>query len=280
MKYKFVADASVDVPQEFLDKYDIEIVPIEVGFGDEIFPEGMEKREFFTRLRTSTVLPKTAMPNAYRFEQIYKDVANKPDVFVMTLVISMEMSPTKLQAQMAAENLGMKNVFIEETQVTTVAQGALICDLCRYVDAHPKASPEELIREFYRLRKKVRLFAVVGDLKYLKQSGRLTGASAVIGTMLNVRPIVGIVDGKVVNVAKMIGSNKAELYIKEKLANMDTSLPIYTAHSDAPELMEKLIERCKDMFGEGQELIKDEIGYVVGTHAGPNCYGFVYYEKD
>lgn len=280
MKYKFVADASVDVPKEFLEKYDISIVPIEVGFGDEIYPEGMETKEFFERVRKSDVLPKTAMPNAYRFEQIYKDVANKNDVFVMTLVISMEMSPTKLQAQMAAENLGMKNVFIEETQVTTCAQGALICDLCRYIDANPKVTPEELIREFYRLRKKVRLFAVVGDLKYLKQSGRLTGATAVIASMLNVRPIVGIVDGKVVNVAKVVGTIKAENYIKDKLKNMDTSLPIYTAHSDAPHLMEQLVERCKDAFGPNQELIKNEIGYVVGTHAGPNCYGFVYYEKD
>ena len=280
MKYKFVADASVDVPKEFLEKYDIEIVPIELNFGDEIYPEGMSTRDFYARLRTSNVPAKTAMPNAYKFEEIYKNVANKNDVFVMTIVISMEMSATKLQAQMAAENLGMKNVFIEESQVTTGAQGALICDLCRYIDNNPKVTPEELIREFYRLRKKVRLYAVIGDLKYLKQSGRLTGASAVIGSMLNVRPIVSIVDGKVVNVAKIVGSNKAELYIKDKLKNMDTSLPIYTAHSDAPQLMEKLIERCKDTFGEGQELIKNEIGYVVGTHAGPNCYGFVYYEKD
>jgi len=127
MKYVFVYDAAGDVPKEFMDKYDIHKVPIEVNFGDEFYPEGMSNKDFYEKLRTSEILPKTAMPNAYRFEQVYKDYANKPDVFVMTLLISFELSPTKMQAQMAAESLNMKNVFYEECQTTTIAQGALIC---------------------------------------------------------------------------------------------------------------------------------------------------------
>lgn len=278
MKYKFVADASVDVPKEFLEKYDIHIIPIEVDFGEEAYPEGMATKDFYHKLKTSDVLPKTAMPNAYKFEEYYKDFANKEDLFVMTLVISIEMSPTKLQAQMAADNLGMKNVFIEECQCTTVAQGALICDLCRYIDKHPNAQPQEVIDEFYRLRSKVRLFAVVNDLKYLKHSGRLSGAGAIVGSMLKVKPIVGIVDGKVVNVAKIMGSPKAEQYLKEKLANRDRTLPIYTAHSDDEESMNRLVERSNDII-DNDEVIYNEIGYVVGSHVGPKCYGFVYYEK-
>lgn len=279
MHYKFVADASVDVPKEFMEKYDIEIVPIEVRFGDEIFPEGMETKEFYRRLRAGE-MAKTSMPNAYRFEEVFKKVVNKPDVFVITTLISMEMSATKLQAQMAAENLGMKNVFIEETQVTTGAHGALICDMCRYIDAHPNAVPEEVIREFYRLRKKIRLVAIVGDLKYLRASGRISSTSAVIGNILNIHPIISLVDGKVVNIAKIVGTAKAEMFIKNQLKNMDTSLPIYTASSDADALVDGLVERCKDAFGKDQPLIRCEIGYVVGTHAGPNCYGFAFYEKD
>ncbi len=277
MKYKFVADASVDVPKEFLEKYDIEIVPIEVNFGEERYLEGMPTREFYQKVNESKIIPKTAMPNAYKFEQIYKDVANKPNLFVMTLVISMEMSPTKLQAQMAAENLGMKNVFIEECACTTVAQGALICQLCRYIDAHPNVTPEELIKEFYRLRDKVRLFAVVDDLKYLKASGRLSSTGAIVGSMLKVKPIVGIVDGKVVNVAKVMGVVKAEQYLKDKLKTRDRSLPIYTAHSDYEEAMLRLVEKSNDVI-DGDEVIYCEIGYVVGSHVGPKCYGFVYFE--
>ncbi len=279
MKYKFVADASVDVPKEFLERYDIHIIPIEVNFGEEFFPEGMPTRDFYKKLANSPVIPKTAMPNAYKFEQFYKNFANQDDVFVMTLVISMEMSPTKLQAQMAADNLEMKNVFIEECACTTVAQGALICDLCRYIDKHPDITPQGLIEEFYRLRSKVRLFAVVDDLKYLKHSGRLSSTGAVVGSMLKVKPIVSIVDGKVVNVAKIMGVPKAEQFLKDKLLNRDRNLPIYTAHSDYEEAMKRLIEKSKDVI-DGDEVIFNEIGYVVGSHVGPKCYGFVYYEKN
>ena len=113
MKFKIVADASCDIPEEYLEKYDISIIPIEVAFGEEIYPEGLSKKEFYNKIENTNLIPKTAMPNAYKFEQFYKDYANKEDVFVFTIVISMEMSQTKIQAQMAADSLGMKNVFIE-----------------------------------------------------------------------------------------------------------------------------------------------------------------------
>lgn len=280
MKYVFVYDAAGDVPKEFMDKYDIHKVPIEVNFGDEFYPEGMSNKDFYEKLRTSEILPKTAMPNAYRFEQVYKDYANKTDVFVMTLLISFELSPTKMQAQMAAESLNMKNVFYEECQTTTIAQGALICELCRYIDAHPDVKPQELIDEFYRLRKKVKIYAIINDLKYLKNSGRLSSTGAIIGGMLNIKPLVSVVDGKVVVVAKAVGTPKAEKFLLDKLANIDKNHLLYPAHSDFPEAGQKLAEKAKAVLGEDTEILVSEIGYVIGTHVGAKCYGYVYFEKD
>lgn len=280
MKYVFVADASIDVPQIYLDKYDIHIIPIEVNFGEERFPQGMATREFYKRLQESEVIPKTAMPNAYKFEQFYKAYVNNEDYFVVTLLISMEMSPTKLQAQMAAENLGMKNVFIEECCTTTIAQGAILGELARFCERTPNVKPDEVIKEFYRLRSKVRLYAVINDLKYLKNSGRLSSTGAIVGSMLKVKPVVSVVDGKVVNVGKVMGSAKAIAYLKEKMVNMDKSLPYYPAHTDNLEEIELVTKKCSDIFGENQEKIPCEIGYVVGTHVGPKVYGFVFFEAE
>ncbi len=277
MKFKIVADASCDIPEEYLEKYDISIIPIEVSFGDEIYPEGLSKKDFYDKIENTALIPKTAMPNAYKFEQFYKDYANKDDVFVFTIVISMEMSQTKIQAQHAAEALNMKNVFIEESGATTVAQGAIICELCKFMEH--EQSIDKIIKEFYRLKSKCKLYAVINDLKYLKNSGRLSSSSAVIGSMLNVKPIVSIVDGKVVNVKKCMGANQADQFMFSQIKQVDPQHDFYYIHSDNLPALDKLKEKYNSRLQKNQKITTSEIGCVVGSHVGPRCYGFVYFEK-
>ncbi len=278
MKFKIVADASCDIPKEFMDKYDITIIPIEVMFGEELYPEGLETREFYNKMQSSQLIPKTAMPNAYKFENFYRPFVNQEDVFVITIVISMEMSTTKVQAQMAADNLGMKNVFIEESASTTLGQGAIIIELCKFIEKEQDI--EKIKEEFYRLRKNIHVYAIINDLKYLKASGRLSGASAFVGSMLSVKPIVSIAQGKVMNIAKCMGQAKAEAYLLSKLENMDYNHPLYIVHSDTLENAERLKSKFVPMLPQNQEIIIGEIGCVVGSHVGAKCYGFGYFTKD
>ena len=278
MKFKIVADASCDIPKEYMEKYDITIIPIEVMFGEDIYPEGLETKEFYKKIEETGLIPKTAMPNAYKFANFYKDYVNKEDVFVITIVISMELSQTKLQAQMAADNLGMKNVFIEESGSTTVGQGAIIGELCRFIDKCQDI--EKIKEEFYRLKNNIHIYAVIDDLKYLKQSGRLSSTSAFVGNILGVKPIIAIKDGKVMTIAKCKGAQKAENFILDKIENMDTNHPFYVVHSDMPAGAERLEEKAKQRIGENQEVIAAQIGCVVGSHVGPTCYGFGYFSKD
>lgn len=278
MKFKIVADASCDIPKEYMEKYDITIIPIEVMFGEDIYPEGLETKEFYKKIEETGLIPKTAMPNSYKFENFYKDYVNKEDVFVITILISMEMSQTKLQAQMAADNLGMKNVFIEESGSTTIGQGAIIGELCRFIDKCQDI--EKIKEEFYRLKNNIHIYAVIDDLKYLKQSGRLSSTSAFVGNILGVKPIIAIKDGKVMTIAKCKGAQKAENFILDKIENMDTTHPFYVVHSDMPAGAERLEEKAKQRIGENQEVILAQIGCVVGSHVGPTCYGFGYFSKD
>ena len=278
MKFKIVADASCDIPKEYMKKYDITIIPIEVMFGEELYPEGLETREFYKKMQETGLIPKTAMPNAYKFENFYKQYLNQEDVFVITIVISMEMSQTKIQAQMAAENLGMKNVFIEESASTTLGQGAIIIELCKFIEKEQDI--EKIKEEFYRLRRNIHIYAVINDLKYLKNSGRLSSTSAIVGSLLNVKPIISIENGKVLNIAKCPGLAKAENFIIGKIKDMDTSRAFYLVHSDIPEGAERLKEKVKPLLGENQEIITGEIGCVVGSHVGAKCYGFGYFTKD
>ena len=277
MKFVFVADAACDVSEEDKKRYNINIIPIELNFGDEIFPEGLPNEEYYKKLKESEIMPKTAMPNAYKFQSFYENYANKKDVFVITILISMELSTTKVQAQSAADELNMKNVFIEESRGATVAQGALIVELAKFCEHENDI--KKIKEEFYRLRDKVKLFAIINDLKYLKASGRLSGASAAIGGMLKVKPIVSLVDGKVVNIAKCMGTPKAESYIINSAKNIDETRPLYLIHSHIEDKAKELYEKNKDAFAGVKEVKIEEISYVVGTHVGAGCYGIVFFEK-
>ena len=278
MKFKIVADASCDIPKEYMEKYDITIIPIEVMFGDELYPEGLETREFYKKMKETGLIPKTAMPNSYKFENFYRPYVNQDDVFIITIVISMEMSQTKIQAQMAAENLGMKNVFIEESASTTLGQGAIIIELCKFIEKCQDI--EKIKEEFYRLRKNIHIYAIINDLKYLKNSGRLSSTGAIMGTLLNVKPIVSIENGKVLNIAKCAGLAKAENFIIDKIKNMDTNHSFYIVHSDLPEGAEKLKTKISPLLAPNQEVVVGEIGCVVGSHVGAKCYGIGYFSKD
>ena len=279
MKYKIVTEASVDMPENFAKENDITILPIEVNFAGELFPEGLPNDEFYEKMRTTGVIPKTSQPNQYKFENALTPYCNKEDWFVLTIVISSNLAGTIAQAKNAVEALNMKNVYICDSEVTTFAEGALIVEIVKYIKRN-NPSPEEVIEELERLKKRVRLIAVVSDLKYLKQGGRISGAVSALGTVLNMKPIITIEDGKVANRAKKRGE-QANLYIVDDVVkNRDKNYPIYFGYSADKSKIENFVKKYKSQLEVDPEKIEYySIGCVVGTHVGPGVYGMVYFAK-
>ena len=279
MKYKIVTEASVDMPENFAKENDITILPIEVNFAGELFPEGLPNDEFYEKMRTTGIIPKTSQPNQYKFEKALTPYCNKEDWFVLTIVISSNLAGTIAQAKNAVEALNMKNVYICDSEVTTFAEGALIVEIVKYIKRN-NPTPEEVIEELERLKKRVRLIAVVSDLKYLKQGGRISGAVAALGTVLNMKPIITIEDGKVANRAKKRGE-QANLYIVDDVVkNRDKNYPIYFGYSADKSKIENFVKKYKSQLEVDPDKIEYYgIGCVVGTHVGPGVYGMVYFAK-
>ncbi len=276
MKYKIITEASVDLPIGFAEENDITILPIEVNFNGELYPEGLPNDVFYEKLKGG-IIPKTSQPNQWKFEDALKNYVNKEDWFVITIVISSDLAGTIAQAKNAVENLEMKNVFVCDSRSTTFAQGAVIIELLEYIKSHKDAEPKEVIAELERLKTKVRLVAVVGDLKYLKQGGRLGTASYVAASVLNIRPIISLDGGKVNNIAKKIGE-KANEFLVQCAKTRDKKYPIYFGHSANPKLIENFLTKyASELDIDPNNVNINEIGCVVGTHAGPNCYGMVYF---
>lgn len=279
MKYKIVTEASVDMPENFAKENDITILPIEVNFAGELFPEGLPNDEFYAKMKATGIIPKTSQPNQYKFENALTPYCNKEDWFVLTIVISSNLAGTIAQGKNAVEALGMKNVYICDSEVTTFAEGALIMEIVKYIKEH-NPTPQEVIDELERLKKHVRLIAVVSDLKYLKQGGRISGTVAALGTVLNMKPIITLEDGRVVNKAKKRGEQANIYIVDEVVKNRDKNYPIYFGYSAVKENVVNFVKRYKDKLEVNPDAIEYYgIGCVVGTHVGPGVYGMVYFAK-
>ncbi len=278
MNYKIVTEASVDMPGDFAKENDITICPIELNFNGELFPEGLPNEEFYEKMKTTGIIPKTSQPNQYKFESAFENYVNKKDWFVITIVISSDLAGTIAQANRAVESLEMKNCYVCDSRCTTFAEGALIVELVKFIKSNPNAKPQEVINELERLKSSVRLLAVVGDLKYLKQGGRLSGAAYIAASALNIKPIISLDGGKVNTVAKKVGERAANQFMCDAAEKRNKNYPIYFGYSA------NKINAKRFIFQNAQKLGVDpentpiyDIGCVVGTHAGPNCYGLVYF---
>ena len=277
MNYKIVTEASVDMPKGFAEANDITVLPIEVNFNGELYPEGLPNDEFYKKLKETGVIPKTSQPNQYKFETALTPYINKEDWFVFVIVISSDLAGTIAQAKNAVEGLNMKNVYICDSRVTTFAEGAVIVELVKYLKSHKNTTPQQAIDYLEKLKSSVKLIAVIGDLKYLKQGGRLSATSYVAASVLGIRPIISLDGGKVNNIAKKIGE-KANEYMVECANKRNRDFPIYFGHSANEQIIKKFINKYAFKLGIDPETASiNEIGCVVGTHAGPNCYGMVYF---
>ncbi len=278
MKFKIVTEASVDMPKKFAEENDITILPIEINFNGELYPEGLPNDEFYAKMKETGIIPKTSQPNQFKFETALTPYCNKEDWFVLTIVISSNLAGTIAQAKNAVEALNMKNVYICDSEVTTFAEGALIIEIVNYIKKN-NPTPEQAIEELERLKKKVRLVAAVSDLKYLKQGGRISGAAAALGTVLGIKPIIALENGRVVNIAKKRGE-QANLFMVDYVKNRDRKYPLYFGYSADVKNIENFVQKYHEQLDVNPNNIEyHSIGCVVGTHAGPGAYGMVYFEK-
>ena len=278
MKYKIVTEASVDMPKKFAEENDITILPIEVNFNGELYPEGMPNDEFYAKLKSTGIIPKTSQPNQYKFENALTPYCNKDGWFVLTIVISSNLAGTIAQAKNAVDALNMKNVYICDSLMTTFAEGALIMEIVKFINEKDR-KPQEVIDELERLKSKIKLVAVINDLKYLKQGGRVTPAAAAIGTVLNIKPILTIQGGKldkfamVTNIKsakkKMINAIKKD--IETRFANFvkNGEFALAIAHTTNDENAEIFKQELMKEFPNIPFTYVDPLSLSIATHTGP-----------
>ena len=280
MKIKFVTDSSADLPKEIAEKLNVTVLPMEFSFGSDVYVDNVtiSNAEFYDKLRSCKELPKTSQINQFAFEEAFAPYKGT-DTLVVAILISSGMSATIESAKRAKDQLGMDNVLIVDSKLVTFALGTFVIEAVKVAETAENAA--DLEEKLEKLRSRIRLYAYVDDLKYLRYGGRLSAASMHIANMLRIRPVIAI-NGKVDVVSKQIGVAKCLRYMIDKVKEeADLSYPLYFGNSDCPERAQAFEERLlAEVNGATPYPVMAQLGPAVGTHAGPGCLGVCFVAKE
>lgn len=276
---RILTDSTCDLTPDQRKALNVEVIPLRVHFGPDTFRDGidLDNREFFARLRQAQELPHTSQANPEELADFFRPYLDQGDE-VVAIFLSAKLSGTFQSARIAAELLESDRLHIVDSNAVTFGLGLLVTVAAQCRDAGMTAG--EIARQVEALSPRLRLYAVVETLKYLKMGGRISAATAMVGGVLGVTPILSVRDGVVEAAGKSRGRKGAFQWMEKRLEAEapDLSLPVAFGHSDAPQAMAE----CKAWFQPffpGATILEGEIGSVVGTHAGPGATGLAYFVK-
>lgn len=280
-KVAIVTDSTANLPDEIIRNHPIYTVPLHVIWGDQEFLDQVEMTcdQFYARLRTDKILPTTSQPSPKEFKDLYVRLLEE-GYDILTVTISSKLSGTMDSALQARAMLPGPRIEVFDSQTTSLAMGFQVLAAARL--AKQGATLKECCAAVSQAREKSGVFFVLKTLEFLARGGRLGGASAFVGTMLNLKPILELRNGQVEPVERVRTSNKAIdrlLDIYEARIRQD-SIPVRMAclHTDTPEEGEQLLERARQRFGvtEVSEAFIGRVSPVLGVYAGPGALGLAF----
>jgi DegV family protein with EDD domain len=269
-KFAVVTDSTADLPADWRARYGIEVVPLKVLFGKETFRDGvdMDNEEFFRRLAASSSLPTTSAPSPGEFAEVYQRLARDHDGCI-SIHIGAQLSATGEAARVGASSVEGFPVNVIDSQSVSMPV-AFLCRIAAECESLDEAT------EAVRTRiPKTRVLALLDTLRYLEMGGRLSRAQAMIGTMLDLKPLLLVADAQIKPVDRVRTRSRA---IPRMVDYFKNDLPVEhvsVMHAQAPEEAEQIAAALrKDL--PGREVTIGQIGCVLGTHTGPKALGLVY----
>ncbi len=276
-----VLDSTSDYPEAPSRFPNMRFVPLYVRFGDDTYRDYVElgPADFYEKLRTSPVLPATSQPTPQDFLDAYEELASYERIY--SLHVSSKVSGTFQSAALAADELGGEKVRLVDTLTASLAIAMLAHAIQRRLARG--TTDDEIDALVERFHHESEVVFTVETLEYLQRGGRIGRAAALAGSLLNVRPILGVQDGEVVAVARVRGRAKA-LAEFERRFEADTEdragLRVAIAHADAPEWVGTLSELVWRVRPKAEIEFTATLGAVVSTHTGPGAVGFFWLHDD
>ena len=279
MKTRIIVDSTADLFPDLKSRVDV--VPLTVHFGEEEYLDGVtiDHKTFYEKLIESDVLPTTSQATPDSFIKEFQKIKENGDSAVV-ITISSKLSGTYQSAVIAAEDFD--NIYIVDSGSAAIGSGILAERALKLADDGMNA--REIAKLLNEEKEKIVIIALFDTLEYLKKGGRISKTAAFAGSLLNIKPVLSVIDGEITVLGKARGSKMGNnLLVEEieKVGGVDFEKPVllgFTGLSDA--LLLKYIEDSKYLWEKGLKDIRyTAIGSVIGTHAGPGAIAAAFFKK-
>lgn len=273
-------DSAADFDPAVAKRRQVDVVPMSIQFGSASFLAGknLSNEVFYQLLKEGKENPTTSQPTPAAFLRYFEEVKAAGDQAVVIL-LSGALSGTLQSAEIAKEMCEYEQIYIVDSRTATAGVQILVNFACKLRQSGlPAAS---IAAEVERLKDRVRIFAVIDTLEYLRRGGRLSGFQAGLGTVTKLKPTIAVRDGAVAIAGKSFGMAAAVKHLMKLLEEhpIDDDFPSYFLYSDDKGTEELLLPKLKERGRLPLRLHYCGVGSAIGTHIGPGALGIAYMER-
>jgi DegV family protein with EDD domain len=277
-RVRIVTDSASDIPADLVAALGIVVVPLSISFGDTIYLDGedLSTEEFYRLLATNPHFPRTSQPSVGRFEQVYAQ-ARDDDADVVSIHLAGGLSGTLNAARTAASNVEGARIQFVDSLGASMIEGALVIEAARLA-ADGLPAPE-IARRVEARRPAVYGLIMLDNLAHLQRGGRIGRAQSLLGTLLNVKPLVEVAGGEVNPVQRVRTATKALQELTNDARSRQPLAALRILHSNAPALVEQLLPMLQPLAPDGEVPVQ-LIGPAVGVHVGVGAIGVLTVRKE
>ena len=278
MAVKIVTDSSADLPAQLVDELGITIVPLYVRFGEEVYRDRVDitEDEFYQRLTHDPVHPSTIQPSPQDFADVYQKLSQEADGIV-SIHISSKLSGTCNSALQAKEMVGNKcPIEVVDSQILTMGLGLVTMAAAK--EAEAGESLQRVLEMVKQIIPNIHLLGLLDTLKYLLLGGRIGKAKALLGSILNVKPVLTLKNGEVVPAGQVRSRSKGIGRLIDLVKNTENIEDLVVVYNTTIDEAQTMVERLGSVFNKEQIRLA-RIGPMLGVHMGPGTLIVVIREK-
>lgn len=278
MSVRVVCDSTADLDQAFRATHHVEVVPLKVIIGEEEYSDGVDIQpaELYARMRGEGVSARTSQPSPGEFEQVFRAATDDGGAVICT-TISAELSGTYASAAQAASALPDRDIRVIDSRSVSVGHYAVVAAAVRAAEAG--GNLDAVAAATSRMVEAVRLLFTVQTLEYLRRGGRIGGAQALVGSMLDIKPLLEMREGRIEPTGRVRTYRRALdscAEVAERAAAEWGGAGLVIGNADAAAEADGLRRRFERTL-PGSVLASVDVGPVIGAHGGPGAIGVAFY---